>query len=108
MTDLLSLHIEKIKKLEYQRRRWIILGFIFILYLTLLGFNWDPNSTTNMVFWVVSGAAIVTVSVVWWVWTMMLVNSILSNQLEEISILGEIVQEIQSVKSDINKLKSSI
>lgn len=106
MTDLLSIHIEKIKKLEYQRRRWIILGLIFVLYLCLLGFNWNPNSPINVIFWIVSGATIATVSIVWWIWTMMLVNSILSSQVEEITILSEIVQEIKSVKDEINNLKS--
>lgn len=107
MTDLLSKHIDKIKQLEFQKRRWIILGLIFLLYLIFLSLNWTGDISISPIFWIVAGVVITIITVVWWVWTMTLVNNILESQLEEIIILDDIVKEIKSVKDDIKSLKPS-
>lgn len=106
MTDLLSKHIDKIKQLEFQKKRWMLLGLFFILYLVFFALNWYGNISLKPIFWIITGCIIVIITLVWWVWTMTLVNSILESQMEEIIILDDIVKEIKTVKHDIQELKT--
>ncbi len=104
MAELLSLHLEKIKILEIQRKRWLSLGFIFILYFITSVLLWTSSINFSPVVWVIIGSTLVAATIIWWIWTIMLVNKILANQLNEIVILSTITAELKMVRTDIKTL----
>jgi hypothetical protein len=101
MTDLVSLHLDKVKHLEYQRRRWLFLGSVFILYFVSLIVLWTSGINFDPMFWIITGSALIIVTIAWWVWTIVLVNKILANQLNEIVILSTITADLRLVRKDI-------
>lgn len=104
MTESLSLHLEKVKHLEIQRRRWLSLGILFIIYLITSVLLWTSGVNFDPVIWIFSGSLLILITIVWWVWTIMLVNRILANQLNEIVLISTITADLKLVRKDIQTL----
>ena len=102
MEQRLKHHLNKLHQFDTERRGWLVLsGFVVIAVLGVI-FGWNLVVQSHLI-WVIVSAGL-TISVVWWYWTMKLVRHLISSKTDEYLILSEIIQGIQEVKQDVKNL----
>ncbi len=94
-------HIEKLQKLDSQRKGWLLLsGFISAGVIGII-FGWNFVQSHQLVWLVVSVGLLV--SVTWWYWTMKLILHMVEFKMTESEILTEMVDEIKHIKNIVTK-----
>ena len=98
----LNTHIQKIKEFDKTRIFWLRLsGFVAIVILIMIidlsFFN------VKSVHWILISSGL-TLSVIWWYWTMKIVREILTHRVTEVEILTNIVDDIKEIKESVKKL----
>lgn len=108
MTPELKKQINQLQTIENQRNTWIKLGVIFVIYLVLLAVEWYAEAILTAGVWILAGIIIALTTIVWWVWTMFLIKSLLNTKLEEIQLLTAVIEDIKTVKNDVAELKKKL
>jgi ABC-type bacteriocin/lantibiotic exporter with double-glycine peptidase domain len=69
----------------------------------LLGiiFGWNAVQQYHLVWLVVGGGLII--SMIWWFWTMRLINHLIHYKVTESEILNDIVEDIRAIKDEVRK-----
>jgi hypothetical protein len=101
MVKNLKKNITELQELDKQRIFWLRLsGFISLIVLTT-AIDWKLLGQNNL-YWllVVSG---LTLSAVWWYWTMMLIRKLLAHKTVEMETIIDIVDDIQYIKNNLKK-----
>lgn len=99
MIDPINTHLKKLEELERQRVLWLRLsGFITVVVMIMIA-EWDMI-TGSKIQWVLTSAG-VSLSVVWWYWTMVVIRQILWSRIDEARVLAEIANEVQDIKQAI-------
>lgn len=99
MTEQLITHLKTLEKLERHRIIWLrISGFVTLVVMLVIA-KWDAV-TSSKLQWVLTSAGI-TITVVWWYWTMIVIRQILHSRLDEAHVLAEIANEVQDIKHAI-------
>lgn len=89
-------------KAENDRKFWLrVSSFVCVIIISVI-WNWDFVQVQHLQ-WVVISIGL-TVSAVWWYWTMRLIRLIITQRIQEIHILNEVIHEIRNVKSDVENL----
>lgn len=95
--------------LSLQRKVWMWAGVFFLGYLSFLAYDWyTGNVDDHPIFWISSGVVVGIVSIVWWVWTMLVLKKMIDSKIDEITLLAVIIEEVKLVKTDIQQIKKSI
>jgi len=99
MASKLNIIKQSISKLNIERKLWLALSGLVIAasFVLFLGWNTIQINHLQWVF-VTSG---ITVSMIWWFWTMRLIRIILNHRLTEVEILQEIVTDIKDIKNNV-------
>jgi hypothetical protein len=102
MASKLNIIKQSISKLNIERKLWLALSGLVIAasFVLFLGWNTIQINHLQWVF-VTSG---ITVSIIWWFWTMRLIRIILNHRLVEVEILHEIVNDIKDIKINVANL----
>jgi Na+/melibiose symporter-like transporter len=101
MNSRITQHLKDLNRLNGQRKTWLFLSGFVIVAISILVIDWSGIQHSG-VFWTL-GAFGLIVSVSWWYWTMRLIRYLINYRIEESVILHEIVDEIRSVKADIQQ-----
>jgi hypothetical protein len=101
MKDILLHHLTELKKIDNQRKAWLLLSALVIVAVSFIIFN-ASRLEEFRILWVVGSLGIV-LAVVWWFWTMRIVNKVISHRTEEINILIELNNNVKGIKEDILK-----
>ena len=89
-------------KAENDRKFWLrVSGFVCIIIVAVI-WNWDFVQIRHLQWVVISFG--LTISAIWWYWTMRLIRLIITQRIQEIYILNEVIHEIRSVKNDVENL----
>lgn len=94
-------HINDLKKIDTQRKQWLILSAFVAVMISVIIFNWDFSTNRNVSL--VLGSMGLLVSAVWWYWTMRVVRHLICFRAEETELLWSIVEEIREIKKDVKK-----
>jgi uncharacterized protein (DUF2062 family) len=106
MEQKLKFRLNQLHQFDTERRGWLALsGFVVTAVLGVI-FGWNLVVQNHLIWLVV--AAGLTVSVIWWYWTMKLVRHLLHSKEDEYVILSEIVKEIRQVKEDVKTLADPV
>ena len=101
MKNILNQHQEEIKKINTQRKLWLVLSAVSFIVTGAIIF--DANRLEELhLLWVISSLGIV-LAVVWWYWTMNIINRVLTHRHDEIAVLIDLCNEVNFIKEDIRK-----
>ena len=93
---------QSIGKLNIERKLWLALSGLVIAASFVLFVEWNTIQINHLQWvFVTSG---ITVSMIWWFWTMRLIRIILNHRLTEVEILQEIVTDIKDIKNNVANL----
>ena len=94
-------HIEELHIIDSQRKGWLVLSAFVASGLLGIIFGWNAVQQYHLVWLVVSGGLIV--SMIWWYWTMRLINHLIHYKVTESEILSDIVEDIRTIKNEVRK-----
>ena len=94
-------HIEDLKKIDTQRKQWLVLSAFVAAMISVIIFNWDFRGDRSVSL--VLGSMGLIVSAVWWYWTMRVVRHLICFRAEETELLYSIVEEIREIKKDVKE-----
>jgi hypothetical protein len=101
MKSILENHLEEIKKINAQRKAWLVLSVLG--YISAGAVIFDATRLDELhILWAVISLGIM-LSVVWWYWTMSIINKVLTHRTNEIAVLIDLYDEVKSIKKDIFK-----
>lgn len=86
-----------------QRRWWLILSCLVVLTVSGIIFDWNHIYDSNKLLWTVVSLGL-TVSVVWWYWSMKLVRTLIDYRLLESEILRDIAKSINEITQEVKNL----
>jgi ABC-type bacteriocin/lantibiotic exporter with double-glycine peptidase domain len=94
-------HIEELHIIDSQRKGWLVLSAFVASGLLGIIFGWNAVQQYHLVWLVVSGGLII--SMIWWYWTMRLINHLIHYKVTESEILSDIVEDIRTIKNEVRK-----
>jgi hypothetical protein len=102
MEKRLQKHLAHLREIDSERKYW--LGISVFVVITIIGvvFNWD-YVVNDKIAWLVVTLGL-TITVVWWYWTMKIVRHLLESKNDEYEILNEVVCTIKEIKEDVKNL----
>jgi predicted membrane protein len=99
MANILRQHLEDIKKYDVQRKGWLVLSAFVVTIILFLIFDHSEIVKHGFLFpFVVAG---ITLSVVWWYWSMRLIKQLLQHRKEETEVLMDLCDAIKEVKQEV-------
>lgn len=101
MDLLFKKNLAILKKLDNQRNYWLILSIFICVSIFILLINWDIISNNKFLWLYVSCG--LTITVLWWYWTMILIKKLIQYKIIESRILLNIARLTKEVKSEIKK-----
>ena len=101
MEDRLQKHLDLLKHLDYERRRWLLVSVFVVAAVLGVIYDWNQVVESKLAWVMVSGG--LTLTVVWWYWTMRVVRHLIEAKQDEYYLLSDIVQSIRVIKVDIKE-----
>lgn len=101
--DSISQHQKDLKNFSNQRRWWMLLSCFVTLTVSSIIFKWTYLHQSHILLWSIVSLGL-TVSVVWWYWSMRLIKSLLNYRILESKLLFDIYSTIGEIKKDIKNL----
>ena len=102
MDKKIARHLNHLKLFDNQRRSWLALSAFVVLSVGSIIWNWYKFDQSNLI-WIPIVLGL-TVSVVWWYWTMRLIKDLIQQRREESEILVDIISHIRLVQNEVRKL----
>ena len=109
MIDIQNQKINKFKKdvaaFNIQRGVWMILSAVVFIGMLAFGLSWNfLVSLHSHVVWTAVVSTGLTITVVWWYWTMVMVRKLLAHQDDVIAILIEITSDVKTIREHVSDL----
>lgn len=101
--DPLLQHQQDLKNLSNQRRHWMFLSCLVVIVVISIIFKWEYLHQSHLLLWTVVSLGL-TVSMVWWYWSMRLIKQLLDYRILESRILFDIYLTIGEIKKDVKNL----
>ena len=95
-------HIEKLQNFDRERKSWLVLSAFVAIGAMGIIFGWNAVQTNHLI-WVVSSLGLV-IAVIWWYWTMRLIQHLIEHKIVESTILQELVEDIRHIKEEVKNL----
>lgn len=102
MDKRLTDQLDNLKRLDNQRKAWLMLSALVIFVIGFLIFD-HTHLIEYGVLWQI-GVLGVTVSVVWWYWAMRMINRLIQYRMEEVQVLIDLYSSLIAVKEEILEL----
>ena len=103
MERKIQTHSEVIRKIDKQRRLWLILSAFVFFTVGYIIYAWHCVHNTTLE-WTIGSLGMV-VGVTWWYWTMRTINTLLHHRMEEVEMIEEVFSDLKEVYKDIKELK---
>lgn len=99
MKTNLKTHLDTLVALDRQRIIWLkISGFISVAIIAII-IGWDSIHRNHLSFFIASIG--LTVSVVWWYWTMIIVRKLINARITENKMLTQLAEDFEELKKAI-------
>ena len=105
MVELIKANLETLKAFDQQRKNWLRLSGFVVLVVILIIADWK-TITQSFWGWIAVSMGL-TVSVLWWYWTMSIIRKILETKQIESHIIAELVKDIRSIKEDVKNINKN-
>jgi O-antigen/teichoic acid export membrane protein len=101
MENNIKIQINKLKTFDKQRKLWLALSAVILILSGIIIFDWNIIYHHKLEWMaVVTG---LTLSIVWWYWTMKLAKELIAIKLSDRIILQEIIEDIRYIRKEILK-----
>jgi len=99
METKLQQHLNKLHQFDAERKGWLILsGFVAAVILGIV-FSWNYAIETHVIWLIVSSG--LTITAVWWYWTMRVIRHLIQSKTDEYNILNDLLVNINEIKQDV-------
>jgi uncharacterized protein (DUF2062 family) len=99
--------LEKIKedllRFDAERKFWLAVSGFFAAAVIAVIYRWNDILSNHLVW--ITTASMLTISVIWWYWTMRVIRTILGHRRAEIEILHDLIIDIKEIKTEVSKLR---
>jgi len=102
MDKTLSHYLTELQAINKQRKYWLVLSMFVVIIISYIIFDWTKITKDQWYFWILISLGL-TISVVWWYWTMRVVRIMLHHRLEETEILHDLVLDIKDIKKNVKE-----
>ena len=106
MANLIKQNIEELKELDKQRIAWLRISGFVALVIVLIIVDWQYVKDTKWGWLVVVGG--ITISAVWWYWTMIVIRKLLNQKTIETETLIEIINDVKEIKEDVKNFNKPL
>jgi biotin transporter BioY len=105
--DRLFKLLTDIDQANVQRRYWLFASSFVVVSIVgyILGWHWLQALENPYIDWILISAGLL-ISMNWWYWTMKLVRQYLIHQVEVITLLDDIVNDLKIIKEEVKSLNS--
>jgi hypothetical protein len=101
MKSILETHLEELKKINTQRKAWLVLSLLG--YISAGAVIFDATRLDELhILWIITSLGIM-LAVIWWYWTMSIINKVLTHRTTEIVVLIDLYDDVKSITEDILK-----
>jgi hypothetical protein len=101
MAKNINQSLDTLHSLNKERVFWLKISIFIVLTLLLTIFNWEYLADTNIVYILTSLG--LTISIIWWFWTMMIIRKLITFKIAETELLKDIVDNVQYVREKLQK-----
>ena len=101
MKNILNRHLEEIRNINTQRKLWLVLSSLAFIATGAVIFDAKRLEELH-ILWTITSIGII-LAVVWWYWTMNIINRVLTHRRDEITVLIDLCNEVNFIKEDIRK-----
>jgi K+/H+ antiporter YhaU regulatory subunit KhtT len=101
MINEVQKHRDALAKLERQRILWLRLSAFVAAVVLAVVLQWNTIHGSKLQ-WIITSAGL-TISVVWWYWTMSVIRQIITFRINEAKVLANIVGDVQDIKQTFTK-----
>jgi hypothetical protein len=101
MAKNINQSLDTLHSLNKERVFWLKISIFIVLTLLLTIFNWGYLADTNIVYILTSLG--LTISIIWWFWTMMIIRKLITFKIAETELLKDIVDNVQYVREKLQK-----
>lgn len=93
-----------IKKINEQRRWWLVASSIVVSCVICLIFSWELIDEFNIksIWWAIISMMLI-ICVNWWYWTMKVIHELLAHQESENKIINELLLEIEDIRKQVHQ-----
>jgi len=99
--------LEKIKedllRFDAERKFWLAISGFFAAAVIAVIYQWNDILSSHLVW--ITASVMLTISVIWWYWTMRVIRTILRHRHSEIEILHDLIVDIKEIKTEVSKLR---
>jgi hypothetical protein len=99
--------LEKIKedllRFDAERKFWLTISGFFAAAVIAVIYQWNDILSSHLVW--ITASVMLTISVIWWYWTMRVIRTILRHRHSEIEILHDLIVDIKEIKTEVSKLR---
>jgi hypothetical protein len=95
-------HLKHLTLFDNQRRAWLVLSAFVSAIVLKIVYDWNKIEEHHLVWICVSLG--LTVSIIWWYWTMRIIKELIQQRKEESEILYDIIVHIRDVQNEVKKL----
>ena len=103
MVQRLQQHLEELKQFNRDRIAWVaISAFVSVSTLCIIA-DWNFFISRGILWLLVSVG--LTITVVWWYWTMVIIRKLIHHKTLESEYLEELIVDIKEMKQEIKSLE---
>lgn len=103
MLHTLLAHFAELKKIDNNRKAWLMLSAAVVTAVGFLIFD-TQRSGNNYILWVF-GSATLIISVSWWYWVMRDINKLIKQRYDTLSMFTTIAIDVINIKKEIKDLR---
>jgi uncharacterized membrane protein YccC len=103
MAPKLTKITKDLEKFNKERKFWLFISGFVTLMALVVSLEWDYVLSQHTVWIIVSVG--LTISVIWWYWTMRIIRTVLQHRYQEVEILHDLIVDIKEIKTEVSKLK---
>lgn len=104
MHEKLKNHIQDLKQIGFERRAWLVLSAFVVFSIGFIIFGSNQLEKLH-ILWIIGGIGLL-ISMVWWYWSMRIINKLVVHREEEIAVLNDLCIDIKEVRQEIRELKT--
>jgi hypothetical protein len=102
MASKLTTIIQDLERFNKERKLWLLISSFVTLAILAIGLEWNKILSGHAVWAIVFTT--LSISAVWWYWTMRIVKTVIQHRHQEVEILHDLIIDIREIKKEVNNL----
>jgi hypothetical protein len=104
MHNKLQNHIKDLKQMGFERRAWLMLSAFVVFSIGFIIYGAAQLEQLHLL-WII-GTIGLLISMIWWYWSMRIINKLVVHREEEIAVLNDLCSDIKEVRQEVREIKT--